>query len=427
MKKRILLSCLLISSFLVGCSNEETSSENTEEKVEIWVHMSKESAEGQVIQDTINQFNEEYQGQYTADIEFVPRSGGGGGYEDKINAAVSTGTLPDLLTLDGPNTAAYAESDIITPIDRYIEDEEDFYPSIIEQGTYEDNLYAIGYSESGVGIYYNKEMFEQAGIHEDEIATIEDPWTWNELMEVSERLQDEFDRPVMNMGLDDQSEWLMYAFTPFFWSNNGETISEEGNASGAFNKKESLETMRFLQTMLKEDYTTISPVEKGFLTGEYPMLMSGSWTIEELNTSYPDIEFGIMPYPVSPKTEKLVSPTGSWQYAMSETTDNEEGAGALLQYLTSTEAIADVSIGNSVLPARYSSADIVEQEASEPMKFLIEQNEISGQPRPVIPAYPQVSRAFQQTITGLEYYDADELDDLLDEKAQQMQTAIDRR
>ena len=51
-------------------------------------------------------------------FKFIPRSGSGGGYEDKVNAALNSGSLPDVLTLDGPNTAAYAHSKIIQPIDR---------------------------------------------------------------------------------------------------------------------------------------------------------------------------------------------------------------------------------------------------------------------------------------------------------------------
>lgn len=42
------------------------------------------------------------------------------------------------------------------------------------------------------------------------------------------------------------------------------------------------------------------------------MLLSGSWTIADMNTNYKDIDFGILPYPVSSKTKKLVSPSGSW-------------------------------------------------------------------------------------------------------------------
>lgn len=73
-----------------------------------------------------------------------------------MNAALTTNTLPDVITLDGPNTAAYAKSGVIAPLDEYIKDQDDLLPSIKQQGTYQGKLYAIGVSESSVGIYYNK-------------------------------------------------------------------------------------------------------------------------------------------------------------------------------------------------------------------------------------------------------------------------------
>ena len=57
------------------------------------------------------------------------------------------------------------------------------------------------------------------------------------------------------------------------------------------------------------------------------------------------------------------------------------------------------------LPARESAAEELEDQVSPQMNKLIEQNAASGQPRPVIPAYPQVTRAFQQTVTGLSFYE----------------------
>lgn len=178
MKRFITFGLILVSSLIiVGCGNDgsDESSGDTNE-VTMWVHNSKESAEGQVWEELINKFNEENEEGYKATIDFIPRSGSGGGYEDKINAALTTNTLPDVLTLDGPNTAAYAESGIIAPIDEYISNKDDFLPSILEQGTYDEKLYAIGYSESGVGIYYNKEMLEEAGVDLATLPTVDNPW-----------------------------------------------------------------------------------------------------------------------------------------------------------------------------------------------------------------------------------------------------------
>ncbi|MCF6409745.1 ABC transporter substrate-binding protein [Pseudalkalibacillus salsuginis] len=425
MKKfMILIVCSFLVMIIAACSGDKASSDNKNE-VSIWVHTSKETAEGKAMQKIIDRFNQEYQGKYSATIEFIPRSGSGGGYEDKINAALTTDTLPDVFTLDGPNTAAYAESGMIAPIDDYISNKDDLLPSIIQQGTYDGNLYAVGYSESGVGIFYNKQMLKDAGIDLSTLPTVDDPWDWNQFMELCETLVNTYDAPAIDMGLNDKSEWLMYAFSPFLWSQGGNIVNEDGTkAAGIFNDEDSVKTMSFIQDMVENGYTTKTPVEKAFQTGKYPMKFTGSWTIAEMDSSYPDVEYGIMPYPTSPDTNKLVSPSGSWQYAMSATTEKKEAAGALIDFMTSTESLTEISLANSVLPAAHSVVEEVKDKVSPQMNVLIEQNSKTAHARPALPKYPQVSRVFQQTISDLTYDKNNNIQKLLDQKAAQIDKAL---
>lgn len=431
MRKRTKYLTLLGSTILLGlgaCGNKEeiatgeqgTSSSN---EISVWVQYSEESAEGQVMVESIKEFNETNDEGYTAVVEYIPRSGSGGGYEDKINAALTTNSLPDVLTLDGPNTAAYANSSIIQPLEDYLTNKDDFLPSILEQGTYNDQLYSIGFSESGVGFYYNKQMLKEAGVDLNTLPTVDNPWTWEQFNELLATLSKHSDGPVLDMGFDDHSEWLLYAFSPFVWSAGGDITNEEGTeAVGSFDSKETVSAFEFIQSLVKNEFATITPVEKGFHTGEYPLYMSGSWTMQELDNEYQDIDYGVMPYPVSPDTNELFSPTGSWAYGISSSTDNKEGSGALIEFLTSEQELYDMSMGNTVLPARQSVADRMLEEVGEPMQILIEQNSKTGKARPVLVNYPQVSRAFQESVTESTYHEQNsDIKSLLEIKAQEIE------
>ena len=106
--------------------------------------------------------------------------------ENKINAAVMSGDLPDIITVDGPNISAYAANGIIQPLGKISSEEKSQYlNSIIEQGTVDKKLYALGAMESSVGLYYNKDIIEKAGIS---IPTMDNPWTWDEFYEVCNKL-----------------------------------------------------------------------------------------------------------------------------------------------------------------------------------------------------------------------------------------------
>ena len=172
---------------LTGCSNNANKGTK---HVTMWVHVSNEDPEGKALLKNIHDFNRENKHGYKASVQFIPRSGSGGGYEDKINAALNSNSLPDVLTLDEPNTAAYAKAKIIQPIGKYITNQDDFLKTIRNQGTYNGKLYAIGYSESSIGFYYNKTMFKKAGIKDSELPTLKNPWDWNQFETICKKLKD---------------------------------------------------------------------------------------------------------------------------------------------------------------------------------------------------------------------------------------------
>lgn len=408
---------------LAGCTAGKSSSGADDKNVTMWVQYSKEGAEGKALAHNVAAFNKTNKKGYKATVQYIPGSSTGGGYEDRVNAALNSNSLPDVLTLDGPNTAAYADSKIIQPIDKYITKKSDILPSIIDQGTYKGKLYAVGYYESGVGFYYNKKMFKDAGITETELPTLDKPWTWDQFNEILKKLTDKYHGPAIDMLLSDHSEWSIYSLAPFVWSADGNITNKAGTkAVGYFDSAATQSAFKEIQDMVKDGYTTISPKQKGFQTGKYPMMMSGSWTIAELNEQYKDISYGILPYPVSPKTKKLVSPTGSWQYAMSATTTKKDAAGALIDFLLAKDQMYRSNMGNSVLPARKSVSDKMMQKVDEPMRFLIKQNQESGHARPVLVKYPQVSRTFAETVTKATYFKENpDIGALMKKQAQEIQ------
>ena len=117
----MLVSVLLVGS-LTGCQGKKPDPgdvagyDEGEQYLSIWVHSIEDTDEGKCYRESVEAFNEKYNGTYYADIEFIPRNDSGGGYSDKINASVMSGDLPDVLTVDGPNIAAYASNGMIQPL-----------------------------------------------------------------------------------------------------------------------------------------------------------------------------------------------------------------------------------------------------------------------------------------------------------------------
>ena len=105
--------------------------------------------------------------------------------------------------------------------------------SILEQGTYDDRLYALGVMESSVGMYYNKDILEKAGIVVPEAGH---PWTRAEFLGILEKLKpvtEEMGGYPLDMTFP-VGEASIYYYAPFVWSDGGNLVSEDGLSVDGF-------------------------------------------------------------------------------------------------------------------------------------------------------------------------------------------------
>ena len=421
MKKRT-VGVLLAAFFamaLTGCGDKQPQPgevkgyDKGEEYLSIWVHSIEDTEEGQCYRKSVDAFNKKYDGKYFADIEFIPRNDSGGGYSDKINASVMSGDLPDVLTVDGPNIAAYAENGIIQPLAKMTEKEKSVYlKSIIEQGTYNNKLYALGAMESSVGLYYNKEILDEAGI---QVPDADHPWTQSQFLEVLKKLKPIMDKKngyALDMTLP-VGEATIYYYAPFFWSNGGDLTDKTGlTVDGIFNSKQNIKTVSYFKTLLKQKYMSKVPIDSLFESGRAAFKIDGAWEVNTLYTSYPDVSFGVAPYVVGDEWNgEQYAPTGSWAFAASSKTKHIKGATELVKWMSGVESGKRLWEKSKSFPSTYEayeSIDVFKKDKN--YKELYYQLSKYGHPRPKTPAYPQVSTSFQQVLENsvLSGYDAKE-------------------
>ena len=144
-------------------SKEETSSdENTGEPVTIQVAVSGSAQEIDIHQQKFDLYMKEH-----PNVTIEPIDIGSERFQ-KLMTLISSGTAPDIIYI---NEWCYslAYRNVLLSLDDYIANDSDFdlgeYPeSLLTPLRYEDKLYALPQEVSPFVIYYNKDMFNAAGV-----------------------------------------------------------------------------------------------------------------------------------------------------------------------------------------------------------------------------------------------------------------------
>ena len=204
MKKRVItavLAATMVLSSLAGCGNGKTLEEQTAstganstqegtdgegfsmadakdvEGTEISFWHSMGGVNGQALDTLVKQFNEENEYGITVDAQYQ------GEYDDSLNKLKSAqiGNMgADLVQVYEIGSRFMIESGWITPMQEMIDadgyDMSSIEPNLAAYYTIDDKLYSMPFNSSTPIMYYNKDMFEKAGITEvpDSLEAIEE-------------------------------------------------------------------------------------------------------------------------------------------------------------------------------------------------------------------------------------------------------------
>ena len=97
-------------------------------------------------------------------------------YWTKIQTQMSAGTGPDVFWVNGPNFQLYASNGQLAPLDDTGIETGDYPESLVDLYTYDGSLYGAPKDFDTIGVYYNKALFDEAGLEYPAAG-----WTWAEI------------------------------------------------------------------------------------------------------------------------------------------------------------------------------------------------------------------------------------------------------
>ncbi|KOR87949.1 ABC transporter substrate-binding protein [Paenibacillus solani] len=272
------------------------------------------------------------------------------GFDQKLAAGFGAANPPDVMYMwDFPT---YHQS--LEPLDDYASKDkdlniDDFYQGLFNYGKMDNKLYGIPAGFTTRVVYYNKKMFDDAGL-----AYPSDGWTWGEFQEMAQKLTD---KSKKQYGFGVRAENDTYDLQGFVWSNGGSFISEDGTTiEGYMNSKETAEAIQMLGDMLKNGSAVLTggkgqqSGEDIFKAGKIAMWESGIWPLESFRDA--GIDVGTVEMPAFPG-KPLKGVLAESALSIAKDSKNKDLAWEFIKYYVSDEAIkmrvADLPVRVSVV------------------------------------------------------------------------------
>ena len=281
--------------------------------------------------------------QFTEDtginVEFE-NIGSSSDYYTKLQTTIAGGSAPDVFYPATHIAYALASKGAILPINDLIErdgiDLSQYDPAILDLYTIDDQVYCLPIDNAALVVFYNKDMFDAAGV-----AYPEAGWTWDDFLETAQALtvDTDGDGRVDQFGVDVfRNYWPMVV-----WSNTGHGLFDDIRNPTEYigNDEGTIESIQFVADLTNvhnvmpsdEDRADISDL---FAAGKSAMQVVGHWRVPRyLNAE--GINFDFAPLPVGDTGQPVNRADGSC-FAISRDTDNPEAAWELVKYLAAPGA-----------------------------------------------------------------------------------------
>lgn len=347
MKKKafsIFLSILLVMSLMAGCgknlnSKETVNPDPTEDAKASETPAATEAAKGVTISYAVWDSNQAKLIQQLADA-FETETGihvdiqvnGWSDYWTALEAAATGGSLPDTFWMHSNNIYYYASNGQLLDLTEDINSSSDIklenYPAGLNQiYNLEGRQYAIPKDYDTIGLWYNKTMFDAAGV-----AYPNGDWTWEDLKAAAEKLtKKDGSQYGILAPLHNQEGYYNFVY------QNGGTIVTADKKSG-YDDPKTIDAIKYYFDFVRNG---LSPVITGdaeraeaFQNGLTAMAFFGSWNLSGFAANEyiaKNCDVAVLPKSNSGGQASIFNGLGN---CIAATTEHPEEAWKWIEYLS---------------------------------------------------------------------------------------------
>ncbi|HZG74271.1 MAG TPA: sugar ABC transporter substrate-binding protein [Paenibacillus sp.] len=260
-----------------------------------------------------------------------------GDYYAKLQTTFTAGNGPDLTWIDGPSFQKFVTRDFLLDVTEFAERDnfsfDPFVQPIVELYKSEGKHYGIPKDLDSIGLFYNKAMFDAAGV---DYPTGD--WTWEDLREAAKKLTivEGGETKQWGIALPDNSYTVHFPFMV----QNGVKLMNDDKKSVNLGSPEAVEAIEFVQSMIHDDkvspdgkYLLENDAGQLFQSGKVAMIYDGSWMVRNY---YEALKENVDVSPLPQGKEKAFTIHGVGWVANAKTKHPEE-VWELMKFLGSEE------------------------------------------------------------------------------------------
>ena len=387
MKKVLAVALSLACASTLFAATAVTASAADKQEVVIWDYFETD-AQKEMMHSLIDGFNAS-QDEYEASHVYVPFAD----YEKQLTLGIASGELPDLVILDGCSMASFIQLGLFGDISDADINWDEYMEGPMESTMLDGKHYGIPFATNCTALFYNKDMFDEAGLDYPDENT-----TWDEFHEMAKALTKDgvsgFGNAATNTdeGTFQCLQWIYTAggsYTDIESGVDAYTLMQEMIEDGSWTK----ECVNWTQ----------SDVNNNFMAGNLAMQQNGPWQIPGIEANAPDLNYGVTVLPKKDAdSDQATSILGGENMGVVNK-DDTSGAEAFLKYYDQTDVMVDAMKQYGSYPPKTEAANDTYWTDDPIQKAFLTQIDTSI-PRGPSAAWPSYSSAiqtgFQEVMTS---------------------------
>jgi multiple sugar transport system substrate-binding protein len=337
--------------------------------------------------------------------------------KDQMLKAITNGTPIDIISLDQIWLGEFAEKGLLTDLTNYTEKwgrTPEWYQSNLAGGVYKGKMYGIWFETDVRGIWYWKDLLNQANIDPDMLKT------WYGYISAAKKLNAVL-RPQGIEGIHltgaSHSPDVWYAY---LWMLGGDIIKQKSGhpTKGnywfpAYNSSAGLKAMEFIKDQIDAG---IKPQKKHFFGDEFAnrkfaVMIEGSWmpnTWSNLTRQQLD-NIGFIPrFPVPDNKTKSSTLMGGWELSIPVTSSHKNIAWEMIELMLEPETLSPWLAEQGFLPTQLTLGQDTNPYADHLRKSIPFYDDMIsmipiGRGRPNIPQYQAIAEHVRQALDEVFY------------------------